>query len=100
MTSQASEMMEAPKTDEERRAYAIKRIKEKNDFRAHLIVYLAVNTMLVVIWFMVSGGGFFFWPIIPILGWGVGLVMHGYSVYRGNILSESEIQREMKQLPG
>lgn len=100
MTTQTSEMTEAPKSEEERRAYAIKRIKEKNDFLTHLIVYLVVNTMLVVIWFMVSGGGFFFWPIIPILGWGVGLVMHGYSVYRGNIVTESEIQREMKQLHG
>lgn len=99
MTAQADEVFQMPKTEEERRAYAIRRIKEKNDFRSHLIVYLAINTMLVVIWFMVTGASAFFWPIVPILGWGVGLVLHGYTVYRGSVVSETQIEHELKQLP-
>lgn len=99
MPAQADEMIEAPTTEEQRRAYAIRRIKEKNDFRTHLIVYLTINAMFVVVWFMVSGGNWFFWPIVPIFAWGIGLVMHGYTVYRGPLIRENEIQRELKQLP-
>jgi hypothetical protein len=80
-----------------RREQAIKRIKEKNDFKIHLMVYLAVNAMLVFIWAFTSQG--FFWPIFPIVGWGIGVVINGYIVYRGNIYTEERIQREMEKLP-
>jgi 2TM domain len=82
---------------------AIKRIKAKNDFKIHLVVYLAVNTMLVVIWaFTNAGQPFpqgFFWPIFPIVGWGIGVVINGYVAYRGNVYTEEQIQREMQKLP-
>jgi hypothetical protein len=81
----------------QRREQAIKRIKAKNDFKTHLVVYVAVKAMLVVIWAFTNGG--FFWPIFPIVGWGVGVVIHGYQVYRGNIYTEEQIQREMEKLP-
>jgi uncharacterized ion transporter superfamily protein YfcC len=81
----------------QRRELAIKRIKEKNDFKAHLVVYLAVNTMILVIWAFTGVG--FFWPIFVLGFWGIGLVMHGYTAYRVNALTEEQIQREMKRLP-
>ena len=83
--------------DEQLREQAIKRIKDKNDFKIHLVVYLAVNTMLVGIWWFT--GAAVFRPIIPILGWGVAVVLNGYTVYRGNIYTEEQIQREMRNLP-
>jgi hypothetical protein len=86
-----------------RREQAIKRIKAKNDFKIHLVVYLAVNTMLVVIWaFTNAGQPFpqgFFWPIFPIVGWGIGVVINGYVAYRGHVYTEEQIQREMQKLP-
>jgi class 3 adenylate cyclase len=42
--------------------------------RIHLTVYLVVNVMLIGIW-AASGAGYF-WPIWPILGWGIGLGCH------------------------
>jgi hypothetical protein len=82
---------------------AIKRIKAKNDFKIHLVVYLAVNAMLVVIWAFTSAGQpflhSFFWPIFPIAGWGIGVLINGYVAYRGNIYTEEQIQREMQNLP-
>jgi 2TM domain len=80
-----------------RREQAIKRIKAKNDFKIHLVVYLAVNAMLVVIWAFTNAG--FFWPIFPIAGWGIGVVINGYVAYRGNVYTEEQIQREMQKLP-
>ena len=87
---------ELDSTMEGRRNQAIKRLKAKNDFKVHLVVYLAVNAMLVLIWASTFTG--YFWPIWPIAGWGIGLVMHGYSVYWGNSFTEDQIQREMKSL--
>jgi class 3 adenylate cyclase len=44
-------------------------------FKTHLTVYLLVNTLLIGIW-AASGAGYF-WPIWPILGWGIGVAAHG-----------------------
>ena len=64
--------------DDERelRARALKRLKDKRDLKAH--PRLRDDLMLVGIW-AVSGGGFF-WPVFPILGWGIGLTFHVWDV--------------------
>jgi uncharacterized ion transporter superfamily protein YfcC len=84
-------------TTEDRRELAIKRIKEKADFKTHLIVYVLVNAMLVTIWAMTSHG--FFWPAFVMGFWGIGLVMNGYAAYHGNRITEEKIEREMRNLP-
>jgi hypothetical protein len=45
-------------------------------FRAHATSYLLVMALLVTIWLLTSPGGYF-WPVWPMLGWGVGLASHG-----------------------
>ena len=47
-------------------------------FGEHLRVYLAVNILLVAIWALTGMG--YFWPIWPILGWGLGVFSHGRCV--------------------
>ncbi len=42
--------------------------------RIHFAIYAVVNLLLIGIW-AASGGGYF-WPIWPILGWGIGLGVH------------------------
>jgi len=81
---------------ENSREAAVKRLKAKRDFKTHVATYLIVNTMLVVIW-AVAGGGGYFWPIWPILGWGIGLVLDGWRVYFQRPISEDEIRREMER---
>jgi len=96
-----------PVSAHELRSRAIRRIRAKHDFRFHLFAYLAVNEMLVVIW-AVTGGWVtsaglitsFFWPIFPIVGWGVGIGFHWYAVYYVRPFSESDIQREVERLRG
>lgn len=44
-------------------------------FKIHLTLYLLVNTFLIAIW--AAGGVGSFWPIWPILGWGIALALHG-----------------------
>ena len=80
---------------EEQRQHAIRRIRAKREFRVHLSVYLAVNALLVVIWAMTSAG--YFWPVWPMLGWGIGVVAHAANVYLGpSEISEAQIDREMQ----
>ena len=38
-------------------------------FKIHLTLYVLVNLFLVGIW-AASGGGYF-WPVWPVLGWGM-----------------------------
>lgn len=84
-------------TVDPRRALAIKRIEEKHAFWVHAFTYVVVNAMIVVVWLMVGIG--FFWPIFVIGFWGMGLVIHGYNAYRGNVYTEAEVQRELERMP-
>ena len=88
---------EDPMDDQERRDAAIKRIKDRREFKTHITVYVVVNLFLVGIWAMTSRG--YFWPGWVIAGWGIGLVLHGWQVYRGDKpITDAEIQREMDRL--
>lgn len=51
-------------------------------FRVHLAVYIAVQVLLVVTWYLTtfSGGDGFPWFLFPLVGWGIGLAAH-YAVY-------------------
>jgi len=82
--------------EEELREQAISRLKKKRDFRSHVFIYVAVNAMLIVIWAIASGG--FFWPIFPMLGWGIGVAANAWDVYGRRPLSEDAIQREAERL--
>jgi len=87
--------------DDDLRARAVARVKAREDFRTHLLVYALVNALLVVIWYMNGADTTSFWPIYPLLGWGIGLVAHWYTVYGTNDLRrEAEIEAEMRRLRG
>jgi 2TM domain len=79
------------------RAQAIRQLKKRRDFGAHVLVYVLVNTCIVVVWLMTNSGGFF-WPVFPMVFWGIGLVMNAYDVLRTDDFSEDRIQREMARL--
>jgi hypothetical protein len=79
----------------ELRDRAVEQLRKKRGFYGHLLVYVLVNGMLVIVWAMTSQG--FFWPIFPMLAWGIGLVMNAWDVWRGDF-SEAQITREMERM--
>ena len=81
--------------DAQRREAALARLEAQRDYRTHVLVYVVVNAMLVAIWALTGQG--YFWPVWPILGWGIGLVLHGWKVFYEKPISEEEIQREMSR---
>lgn len=78
------------------RELAYQRLQRKRSARTHLAVYLIVNVMLVAIWAL-SGGGYF-WPVWPILGWGIGLAFHWWGAYMVKPIPEEEVRREMERV--
>ena len=79
------------------RARAVKQLKKQRDFRGHLLVYVLVNTFLVVIWLVTDQHGFF-WPVFPIAGWGIGVIMNAWDVYGRQEITEEDIEREKDRL--
>jgi hypothetical protein len=61
-----------------------------------LFAYVLVNAMLVGIWAVT--GAAFFWPIFPILGWGIGVAFNIWDVYRVEAPTEDDIRHEMETL--
>jgi len=56
-----------------------KRVKNIREFYTHIVVYLMVNALLVVIWHFTGGG--FPWFVFVLGGWGIGIVLHWYTVF-------------------
>ena len=90
------DFLEVPRSEEERRKLALRRLEAKSEFQAHLMAYLLVNLLLVGIWFVT--GRHFFWPIFPLLGWGIGLGLHAWAAYGQRPPTEERIRREMDRL--
>jgi hypothetical protein len=51
--------------------------------------------MLAIIW--LSSDATYFWPGWAMLGWGVGFVLHGWTVFLRKPISEDEIRREIER---
>lgn len=85
-------------TEQEIRNQAIERLKKKRDFKTHVLMYVTVNAFLVVIWAISDSG--FFWPIFPILGWGIGVIANAWDVYGRKPITEDEIEREVGRIQG
>lgn len=76
---------------------ARKRVKARMGWYTHALIYACVigGLALVGAW---QGR---YWPIAPALGWGLGLLMHGLSVFvwgTGSRLQDGMLQRERERL--
>jgi hypothetical protein len=89
-------MSNADLNTEDLRQQAARRLKQRRDFWAHLVVYVMVNTFLVVLWTFTGSG--FFWPIIVMFAWGIGLVMTAYETFLRPPITEADIDREVQRI--
>jgi hypothetical protein len=78
----------------EKRRRAREVAEARYGFRWHLPIYILVNGFLIVVW-AISGLGFF-WPIFPLVFWGMGLFAHYWGAYRS--FSGSWIDRETEKI--
>lgn len=70
----AAEQRRTQESEQELRREFIQR--RHADFLPHLTSYLGVNVLLIAIWFLTTPHGYF-WPVWPMLGWGLGIFFHG-----------------------
>jgi hypothetical protein len=91
--------MPTPLLSEEMERMAQKRAGAKLGWYIHAIVYVLVNLFI----FAISRYGFGSrpWSVYPLLGWGLGLALHGVSVFvlgSSGGLRERLVQRERERL--
>lgn len=53
-------------------------VRKLRRFYTDALIYVIVNIGLILIW-AIAGGGYF-WPIWVIIGWGIGLGVHAFSL--------------------
>lgn len=78
---------------------ARKRASAKMGWYLHALVYVLVNLLLLAL--SRHGFGDRPWSVYPLLGWGLGLVLHGISVFvlgTGSGLRERMVARERERL--
>lgn len=79
---------------------AKERVEAKIGFYIHLAVYVGVNVLLIVINLATSPQ--YLWFKWPLLGWGIGLLLHGMSIFiftgrKFEGIKERMIEKEIKK---
>lgn len=88
-----------PLTPEDIDKLARRRAGAKLGWYAHLTVYVVINLLFLAM--SNIGFGTHRWSPFPMFGWGIGLVLHGVSVFvlgRGSALRERMVQKERERL--
>ncbi len=91
--------MKSTETNDDIDRIARKRAGAKLGWYSHATVYLVVNLFLFAL--SEYGMGRRHWSIYPMLGWGIGLVLHGVAVFvlgSGSGLRERMIEKERERL--
>ncbi|GAB2481863.1 hypothetical protein GCM10027082_35780 [Comamonas humi] len=91
--------MAAMISDDDIDRLARKRAGAKLGWYVHALVYVLVNLALFAL--SRHGWGERPWSVWPLLGWGLGLALHGVSVFvlgTGSGLRERMVQREREKL--
>jgi len=90
--------------DENKYNRAKERVKKEKDFYSHLIVYLVINSLLILMHLGLFRNGFFDWDYpgwtlftTPFF-WGIGLFFHGLHVFQNKIkLFRNWEERKIKE---
>jgi 2TM domain len=94
------ENLSGPELDAAIRRRIERRVRDRREFFVGLASFVAVNTLLWIIWLATSTWyGGFPWPIFPTLGWGIGVAVQGWQVYQNSATAvsrrEETIQHEI-----
>jgi len=85
--------------DKKRYAIAKKKIEDLKGFYGNLTSYIFVIPFLVWVYYTTYTG--FPWIVFPVVGWGIGLIMHGLEVFNYQPFISKDTDREKaKKLKG
>jgi hypothetical protein len=74
---------------------AKKRVENLKAFYIHFMVYILVNAMLLVFNLISAPGNW--WFLYPLVGWGIGLIVHGVSTFAFGIFGAEWEERKIKK---
>ncbi|MFE8701436.1 2TM domain-containing protein [Cytobacillus sp. FJAT-54145] len=80
--------------DNEKYLRARRKVQNLKAFYIHLTVFILVNIMLFVINFTSDAGNW--WSLYPLAGWGIGLAIHGITVFSSGFGADWE-ERKIKE---
>lgn len=86
---------------EEKELYkqAKENVEAKLGFYIHLFIYIIVCAFLIIL--NLSTSPDYYWFIWPLIGWGIGVLGHGFGVFafsEGSVLKKRMIEKELKKL--
>ena len=88
--------------DEIKYQQALKRVKRIKGFYTHLIIYIVINTGILIANYTSGNHGYNFWTwqtFSTALCWGIGLVAHGLSVFLPDkLLGKDWEERKINEL--
>ncbi len=85
--------------DAQRLRRAQRRAGAKLGWMIHATVFVAVNLLLAGVWMFSSRSGAGYWPGFPLVGWGLGLAIHGAAVWLSMTdLRDRMVERELRRL--
>lgn len=79
---------------------AKKSLKKKRDAKEFLIVTIAVNAILIGVWWFTTPTGYF-WPIWVLFGMGIGVMfayLDAYTVIGAKPITDDEIRAEAEKM--
>ncbi|WP_394750534.1 2TM domain-containing protein [Spongiimicrobium salis] len=83
--------------EEEKRERAKNRVEELKGFYIHALVFVLVNPFLAFLNYMTTGWEPL-WFIYPLLGWSLGLLIHGLCIFGVNpFLGKDWEQRKLRE---
>lgn len=74
--------------------------KRRAAFKFTLVAYVLVNLFLIGVWYFTKGPGTYFWPMWPLMGWGIGLAFQYYGAYRSDTMFSVEKEYEKLKRKG
>ena len=69
-----------------------KKIELQFGFYAHLVIYIIINILLIFLDLKKPGN---IWFIYPLLGWGIGIAIHGLSALFLPKMIEKEVEKTL-----
>lgn len=73
-------------------------IQRWRDFGSQVFAYVIGNSVFVIIW--AAQGKGFFWPIYPLLVWGLGLSAQHFSVVIRGQITDEDVQHSLNKNGG
>lgn len=94
--AQATREPERDPDEAERERRARRKVAKLRGFYVHALVYCVVNGLLMAI--DLTGPSAGNWSIYPLLGWGLGLAMHGVAAYEIGPFGQAWEDRKVREL--